>query len=50
MFKKSELMKDFSSGSSDQDFRLPMKDADLIPGWEGKIPHDSWPKSQNIKK
>ena len=25
-------------------------DADLIPGWEGKIPHDSWPKSQNIKK
>ena len=25
-------------------------DAGLIPGWEGKIPDDSWPKNQNIKK
>jgi len=22
----------------------------LIPGWEAKIPHASWPKDQNIKK
>ena len=25
-------------------------DTGLIPGCEGKIPHYSWPKKQNIKK
>ena len=24
--------------------------ADSIPGWGDKIPHASWPKSQNIKQ
>ena len=48
--KAGRCSRDFPGGSVVKILPSNAGGVGLIPGWGDKIPHASWPKSQNLKK